>query len=188
MDSEFDLIFDDFDAELAAIQQIAVMPAGMHSSLPPKARIAASNAATLLLAATFEEFIRQQVRAAFRERARRAASITEFPDKLLAAVWRRSLEKLAKMPFDQIELDTRAIESALASTFSFCIKKETAADVGDTICHNDQNMRVAELSRLFNQIGLSNIVFEACKTESLKTLFGTGGHKKRDNSEGRRFF
>jgi hypothetical protein len=106
MATEFELIFDDFSAELGALAEMAESSRTAGSAgLTPRARIAAGNGAVLLLAAMFEEYIRQQVRAAFREKTRGATGMAEFPDKLVAVVWKRSLEALARTPFDEIEAD-----------------------------------------------------------------------------------
>ncbi len=173
MTTEFDAIFGDFSEELDAISDMA--DAG--SRLGPetstaRARIAAGNGATLLLAATFEEYVRQQVRAAFVEKARRAKSMKDFPPKIASTVWKRSLEALARTPFEEIETDGGRANGRVAATLSFCLRKELTADVADILAHNDYNMRPGELGRLFNQIGMTSIISRACEDEELVDFLG----------------
>jgi len=158
MPTEFDLIFDEFNAELDALQEMAASPnpaAGTVTS--PRVRIAAGNGATLLLAAIFEEFVRQQVRAAFRQQVDRATSINDFPERIASAVWRRSLEALARTSFSEIESNTRQVDEQIAAVTAFCLKKEIRADIGESISHNEGNMRTSQINGLFNVIGITGI-------------------------------
>ncbi len=96
MATEFELILEDFEAELVAIEGMINSLSATGSVSPARARIAGANAATLLLAATFEEFVRQEVKAAFVARAATASGMKDFPPKIAGVVWRRSLERLSR--------------------------------------------------------------------------------------------
>ena len=173
MATEFDVIFGDFADELDAISEMADARGGLGSEgSTARARIAAGNGATLLLAATFEEYVRQQVRAAFAEKARRAKSMSDFPAKIASTVWRRSLEGLARTPFEEIETDGGKANVRVAATLSFCLRKEITADVADILSHNDYNMRPRELKRLFNQIGMKNIIATVCEDKDIVDFLG----------------
>lgn len=172
MPSEFDVIFEDFVAELDALSEMAVAPASSGVGLSPKARVAAGNGATLLLGALFEEFIRQQVRAAFREKAQRAKSFGEFPKKIAAVVWRRSLETLARTPFEEIESNSAIADQRLATIVGFCLKKDLASDVADVLSHNENNMKTEQLNALFNAIGISSMCAKACEIQQLIDYLG----------------
>jgi hypothetical protein len=164
MVTEFDAIFGEFSSELDALAEMARSPGDMHpQASSPRARIAAGNGATLLLAATFEEYVRQQVRAAFRVKVKRARSMTDFPGKIASTVWRRSLELLARTPFEDIESDGTKTDARVAATLSFCLRREIAADVGDVLSHNQNNMRLPELKGLFKQIGVRAPRKMACR-------------------------
>jgi hypothetical protein len=122
--TEYDAIFGEFSSELDALAEMARAPADIGvSGLTARARVAAGNGATLLLAATFEEYVRQQVRAAFREKTKQAKGMNDFPRKIAATVWRRSLEGLARTPFAEIESDGRKTGERLTATLAFCLKK-----------------------------------------------------------------
>jgi hypothetical protein len=171
--TEFDVIFNEFSSELDALSEMALSPTDIGPKGPTaRARIAAGNGATLLLAATFEEYIRQQVRAAFRKKSKHATSIKDFPAKIASTVWKRSLEALARTSFEDIEADSRKTDARLAATLSFCLRKEITADVGEILSHNESNMRLQELGRLFNQIGLHDIVSVACEDDALQEMLG----------------
>jgi hypothetical protein len=75
MPSVFGVIFEEFEQELDAIQ-ILVGPAG-DAKPSAKARVAGANAAVLLLAASFEEFVRELAR----EYARAVVAATPSYDK-----------------------------------------------------------------------------------------------------------
>jgi hypothetical protein len=172
--TEYDLAFEDFSRELDALTEMAVLrPNAAAASMTSRARIAASNGATLLLAATFEEYVRQQVKAAYGEKVSRAKGIEDFPKKIAAVVWRRSLETLARTPFEDVESDVWSMDQRLASTIAFCLKKELTADVASTLAHNDSNMRASQLNTLFNQIGVPGISSKCCESRSLLDLLGS---------------
>jgi hypothetical protein len=130
------------------------------------------------MAATFEEFVRQQVRAAFREKVKRAKSIGDFPAKIASTVWRRSLETLAKIAFEDVESDGRRVSSKLEQTELFCIKKVVTADVAEVLSHNDANMRPSQLGALFNQIGINSIISKAARHEPVINFLGVGSADK----------
>lgn len=179
MSTEYDAIFSEFASELDALAEMVRARADLGATaLTGRARIAAGNGATLLLAAIFEEYVRQQVRAAFLEKTRRARDMKDFPVKIAATVWRRSLEGLARTPFEEIESDGRKTDARVAAILSFCVKKEITADVGDVVARNDTNMRLQELGRLFNQIGLKEIVSKCCEDNSLIDWLGADGPGK----------
>jgi hypothetical protein len=171
--TEFDVIFSDFAGELDALAEMARTPPDLGPGAPtPRARIAAGNGATLLLAATFEEYVRQQVRAVFREKSKHAKDMKDFPVKIAATVWRRSLESLARTPFEEVEADGRKTDARLAATLSFCLKKDITADVGEVLSRNDTNMRLQELGRLFNQIGVKEVIAKCCEDPDILEYLG----------------
>ena len=62
MATEFDAIFNEFSDELDALAEMADAPAAfVREGVTARARIAAGNAATLLLAAIFEEYISKSI-------------------------------------------------------------------------------------------------------------------------------
>jgi hypothetical protein len=178
MPTEFDLIFDDFSTELDALAEMAGAPTTPAAGISPRVRIAAGNGATLLLAAIFEEYVRQQVRAAFRVKVGRAKSMNDFPERIVSAVWRRSFETLARTSFREIESDVRRTDERITSILSFCLKKDINADIGETLSHNENNMRLSQLNTLFNLIGVTSISAGAATDQELIDHLGCEGPGK----------
>jgi hypothetical protein len=173
MATEFELILEDFEAELSAIEaMIATLSTTGGSASPARARIAGANAATLLLAATFEEFVRQEVKATFVARAAAASGMNDFPAKIARVVWRRSLERLSKEPLEDLERDPSGLDDKLKAAVGFCIQKDLKADVSDAVAYNENNMRPAELNRLFNQLGLKDACSKAAEYAPLAKFLG----------------
>lgn len=175
MASELEAIFDDFAVELDALLEMATGTGKRGSSgHSPRARIAAGNGATLLLAAIFEEYARQQVKAAFREKARKSTSFSDLPPKIGATVWKKSLESLSRTPFDEIELNPRRARSRTLTVLQFCLDNDVTADIGDALAHNENNMRPSQLNALFNQIGILSICSKSCMDKELIRFLGAG--------------
>jgi hypothetical protein len=173
MVTEFDLVFEDFEAELRALEgMIASLATTGEGPTSARARVAGANAATLLLAATFEEFVRQEVRAVFTTKAATAAGLDDFPNKIAGAVWRRSLERLARTSLEDLSSDPSALNDTLKATIDFCIAKDVKADVSDAVVHNENNMRPGQLNQLFNQLGLKGMCGKACEYEPLASHLG----------------
>ena len=94
MSSEVEVIAEEFGGELDAIRRLLIRaetagdgPSPIDATL----RIAASNASLLLLAASFEEFIRELVMEFCSSLFRAATRFTDIPSSVAATVWERSL-------------------------------------------------------------------------------------------------
>jgi hypothetical protein len=173
MITEFDLIYDDFAIELDALDgMISSVIASGTTATASRSRVAGANAATLLLAATFEEFVRQTVRALFNAKVKAAKDISEFPKKIAANVWRRSLEMLARTSFEDIQGKGRDVGDKLNAIQKFCIEKDIKADVSKALAHNENNMRPGQLNQLFNQIGVDNMCGRTCNNADLVKVLG----------------
>ena len=80
MTTELTLITEEFDSDLEAIRLLVNAFKNSPPISAPKARIAAANSATLLLAATFEEFVREMARAYAKAVVTAAHSLEELLD------------------------------------------------------------------------------------------------------------
>ena len=173
MPSEFDLVFEDFKIELIALEGMIGSLANVSGNIASaRSRVAGANAATLLLAAMFEEFIRQQVRAIFVAKATSACSLEVFPKKIAGVVWRRSLERLSRASLDDLSSDPRSLNEKLKAVVDFCVAKDVTADVSDAVIHNEQNMRPEEMNSLFNRVGVSNMCARSCAHAPLMAFLG----------------
>lgn len=174
METEFTPIFEEFASDLDALKKmLAIAEEGDHHPQSAKARIAAGNAATLLLAALFEEYIRQMVKASFREKVKVANGIKDFPSRIAANVWRQALERLARVEIDDVEANSISYQTRLEAVVAFSLKKDITSDVSDVLAHNKNNMRPEQLLQLFNQIGINNILQKSCKDPDLQIYLGS---------------
>ncbi|MGA0626613.1 HEPN domain-containing protein [Pseudomonas aeruginosa] len=171
--SEFSLNFDDFSSELDALSEVVTGPTeGASHTLSPRARICAGNAATLMLAAIYEEYIRQQVISAFKEKCSRVNGYTDLPKSLAGKVWKKALDNMARTQFSRIEERSRETEENIRNILNFTLRKDLRSDVSKTVAHNVNNMRPQQMAELFKDIGISEIINKSCNEHSLKILIG----------------
>ncbi len=164
MTSELALNFSEFAAELDALAELVSYEAGgQTSSLGARARVAAGNGAVLLLAALFEEYIRQQAKTAFKSKADRSTDMSGFPEKVTSKIWRKSLELLARQSFDEILRNKTSTDARVRAIIAFCLDEDVKSDVSHAIAHNENNMRPDEINGIFSNIGVKNVIGLTCK-------------------------
>lgn len=171
--SVFEIIREDFAAELGAIRELVQTFDG--GGKLAKTRLAAANSATLLVAATFEEFVREMAREHARAVVARVSSFDRLPNKLVSTAWKRSMESLARVRFD---VDQPAREGLMVDTqvrFSVVyefVKGDLTKDIYRDLIHNENNMRPGELNAMFTVAGLSNICLKVCDKPAILIFFG----------------
>jgi len=173
--SSYDLIAEDFLADLAALSEL--VGAAHTAGTSPKTRIASVNSATLLLAATFEEFVRELGRQFARDTVSRTDDPRRLPKKLTATAWKRTLEHLARAKIDtggtplsleHISSDSRAKFDAV---WAF-LGGDVSQDIYSTLIHNENNMRPGEINSVFSVCDLQNVCLKISEHENLKECFG----------------
>lgn len=180
METELTPIFEEFASDLDALKKmLPIAEEGDHHPQSAKARIVAGNAATLLLAALFEEYIRQMVKGSFREKSRVANGIKDFPQKIAANVWRQGLEILARVEIDDVEANIISYQTRLEAIVAFSLKKDITSDVSDVLAHNKNNMRPDKLLELFKKIGITDILLKSCKDQDLQNFLGSTENVKK---------
>jgi hypothetical protein len=170
----YDAILEDFVADLEVVQQTVDIVA--TSGAGPKTRVAAANASTLLLAATFEEFVRQLATEYARSVIARAQQIMDLPKELFTSVWKRSMDRLARHRIS--DLDSVGLVQFLQgssdrfnSVLNF-YSGDLTQDIYDGVIHNENNLRTQYLNALFKVSGLSDICGLASAQAKLKEYFG----------------
>nr|WP_277622744.1 HEPN domain-containing protein [Sphingomonas telluris] len=170
------MVVEEFEEELAAIS--ALVNAAADPSLGgPRARVAGANAAILLLAATFEEFVRELARSFARAVVEGCDSYDKLPPRLATVAWRRTMESLARLRLnDRTEVFSRESIFADAQTrftiaYEFC-RGDLTQDIYQELIHNESNMRPQELNSLFNLSGLGNVCGLASAEAELLTELG----------------
>lgn len=151
MATVFSVILEDYEEELDAIR-ILVDASADPAHGKPRARIAGANAAVLLLAATFEEFVRQLARAYAKNVVDTCGSFERLPPKLTGVAWRRTLEAMARTRLDSqsTNISREGMFTDLLIRFTkvyeFC-KGDISQDIFDELIHNENNMRPQSLIR-----------------------------------------
>ena len=174
MASSFSPISDDFRADLQAISElITVVQVNGNTA---KSRVASVNSSTLLLAATFEEFIREMGRQYAREIVERATSVDQLPRRMAATAWKRTLEGLARakldtggtpVPFDAIARDAR---QSFDKVCGF-VGGDITQDIYQALIHNEYNMRPKQLNEIFGVCDLSNVCLKISDKGPLLDFF-----------------
>ncbi|OYW53044.1 MAG: hypothetical protein B7Y80_18985 [Hyphomicrobium sp. 32-62-53] len=172
MASVFNLILEDFLSELEAIRLLVTT--FDSAGKPPKSRVAAANSATLLVAATFEEFIRQCAREYARAVVVNSTSFSELPPKLAATAWKRSLEALSRVRFD-VEQSVRdnlfiTTKTRFSVVYEFA-KGDLSQNIYDDLIHNQNNMRPQELNSMFKVAGLGDVCCKLADKAPIMTHF-----------------
>lgn len=172
MTTVFELIKDEFLDELEAIRLLVTTFNG--AGKPPKSRIAAANSATLLVAATFEEYIRQCAREYARAVVTNSRSFSDLPPKLAATAWKRTMDALARVRFD-VEQSARdglfiTTQTRFSVVYEF-IKGDLSQNIYENLIHNENNMRPGELNSMFKVAGLGDVCSKLADKAPIMTHF-----------------
>lgn len=175
MASTFEVITEEFAEDLEAIRSLVVTFSDPQKTA--KARIAAANSATLLLAATFEEFAREMAREYARAVVTNTESFEKLPSKLASTAWKRTMDGLAKVRLD-IEKTGAGREHLFSDAqarftviHAFC-KGDLTQDIYRDLIHNENNMRPTELNGLFKVSGLGDVCKKLSDKQSMLDTFG----------------
>jgi RiboL-PSP-HEPN len=173
MTSVFELIVEEFSDDLSVIRSLVVALSDTRQTI--KTRVAAANSATLLLAATFEEFIREMAREYARIIVISAGYFDKLPPKLANTAWRRTMERLGRVKFDlngkSMEDIFGAAQAGFSSIYEFC-RGDLTKDIYRDLIHNENNMRVGEINSLFKLSGLGDVCLKVCDKKPLLNMFG----------------
>ena len=181
MSALYTAITDEFKDQLASLAEL--VSASQEKSLMPRTRVASIRASTLLLAATFEEFIREMALERAHRVVERATTIVDIPDKLLEAAWDKTLEEIQAT---KIVGDSKQASLALKAKASrprfdavcLFVEGDISQDIYSNLTKNKNNMRPDEINRLFRIGGVQNICQEICRKRALQRFFGAGGQVK----------
>lgn len=173
---ELAAITEDFDDDLNVIR-LLTQSFDDPSRNAAKVRIAAANSATLLLAATFEEYVREMARVYAKTFVSGLDTNERLPVKLLSTAWRRTLKSLLNLqvspspPYftsDNMVSDPKAKFEAI---YEFC-RGDLSQDVFDDLIYNENNMRSAQINSLFKVSNLHDICLKISNRHPLQEFFG----------------
>ncbi|MDR3439824.1 HEPN domain-containing protein [Telmatospirillum sp.] len=173
MPAVFQAITDDFIGDLDAIRDL--IATFSDAKKPGKIRLAAANSATLLVAATFEEFAREMAREYARAVVQGTESFEKLPRNLASTAWKRTMDGLGKVKFDGSQKSGSDVFSAAQARFAvvyeFC-KGDLSKDIYRELIHNENNMRPAQLNGLFKVSGLGDVCTLCSDKQPLLDIFG----------------
>ena len=175
MTTAFAPITEEFGNDAGAIRVLVSRFSDPQQS-EPRVRIAAVNSATLLLAATFEEFVRQMAQAYAKTVVASVKSVEKLPPILAKTAWRRTMERLARNEIDSgagviSAKDMLSARTQFNVVYEFC-NGDLSQDIYDVLIHNENNMRPPQINRLFKAIGLVDVCSKIADKEPLLTNFG----------------
>ena len=174
MTSPFSVIVEDFDQDLTSLYLLVQI--GQAKRVSARTRIASIHATTLMLAAAFEEFIREMAREHAIHVVDRAQTVSEVPNMLLVTAWKRTLCELARTEGngrtkrDAVRMSAKQARRKIDALCSF-VEGDIGQDIYDHLIYNESNMRAKVINKLFRISGLENVCLQVCKQDSLKEFF-----------------
>lgn len=167
MNTDFSAIVYEFEKDLDNIGSIvSAFDAPKKSN--PRIRVAAANSATLLLAATFEEFVREMARSYAELIVNKTDKIERLPQQFRKTVWRRTMASLGQLRFGG-QSTARLILQAKAkfdAVFEFC-RGDLSQDIYEVLIHNENNMRASQINALFKISGLKDVCSLLAQREAI---------------------
>ena len=144
-------------------------------------------AAVVLLAAHFEEYVRQQIE----EYAKAVVASYEYlPDdfkqKLIENYWKSGTAKLERIRPKVSPLWSNIARPLLTSLVEFPINENTLHFEASYLCHHEQNMRWDTLSALCSRVGIKSLKDQLFKHQGLRRLIGTASKNEFGNNVERR--
>lgn len=173
MPSAVSAICDDFRRELGTIRALL----NQTGSVPPGAvgasevRLAASNASMLLLAASFEEFVRQVAKDYAQALIDAATVQSPPPDQMLEAAWERALYLLKGQKFGKRSFSAPLATQRVQILRDFCLDKLASGTVPDLLSYNMNNVTVSEFNDIFKRLGLGLFAQSLCAESVLIAHF-----------------
>ena len=172
--SPFSVIVEDFDQELTSLHLLVRI--GQAKGVSARTRVASIHATTLMLAAVFEEFIREMAREHAIHVVDKAHTVSQVPDMLIVTAWKRTLSELARgegngrTKRNAVRMAVKQARPKIDALCSF-VEGDIGQDIFDHLIYNESNMRAREINKLFRVSGLENVCQRVCQQDSLKGFF-----------------
>ena len=175
MTNEFRIITDEFDTDLAALRQLVHTFDRPGNSIA-NVRIASANSATLLLAAIFEEYVREMARAYAKAVVSTTQTINALPKKLLNTAWNRTMRSLSSYEVSNkqpVFIKDNEVTDPLVqfdTIYRFCTG-DLSQNIYDDLIYNERSMRVTQINSLFKICELDNVCSRISNKPSLMNYF-----------------
>lgn len=172
--SELGLVVEDASKEFDAIRHlIGFTDSASYNGKPlmAQARLVASNASILFIAAAFEEAVRQ-IGLAY---ARQLVSKTTIPDNRLRDIkmglWEKASSDLSSKLFGTKKFDEAKARVSLAVLQNFCLDLSEISLMVDHAVYHTRNLRVDEVNALFKRLGVSDVCAKLGRSIEYRTFF-----------------
>lgn len=165
MASDFHAVTDAFSKNLETIAKFVSSLDSPKES--PSVRVAAVNSAVLLIAATFEEFVKEMATLSVRHSVNSSDSVSKIPTILLRTAWRRTFGAIADENVPQSTDQKRILnvvnraDDRTKSLLAF-FRGDLTQEIYDDLVHNQDAMRVQQINSLFGISAIKDI----CKMTS----------------------
>lgn len=174
MTSVYEIILEEFSEELNALR--VLIDAFDNPEQSSRVRLASANSTVLLLAATYEEFVRQMASEYAKMVVMQAAKLSDVPTILVETAWRRTLDDAAKVRLEQgidfgMNDQVREARKRVRAVVNF-IEGDVSQDIYTSLTQNENNMRPHEMNSIFKRSGLSNVCKKISNHDDLLDYFG----------------
>ena len=165
MTTDFRATADEFIQSLGTVREfVSSFDSG---GATPSVRVAAVNSAMLLMAAVFEEFIKEMATLSVRHTVQTSKSISKVPSRVIRTAWKRTFSSLADLSIPQ-STDIKGVINAVNDAEVRCktllafLRGDVTREIYEGLVDNDRAMRVKQINTLF---GISDIK-DVCKATS----------------------
>lgn len=165
MTTDFRATADEFIQSLGTIREfVSSFDSG---GATPNVRVAAVNSAILLMAAAFEEFIKEMATLSVRHTVQTSKAISDIPSSVLRTAWRRTFSAISDLSIPQ-STDIKGIMNAVNGAEARCktllafLRGDVTQEIYEGLVDNDSAMRVKQINSLFGISDIKNV----CKVTS----------------------
>ena len=181
MSGIYSAILEEFKNQLSSLREL--IDTSQSKSLMASTRVASVRASTLLLAAIFEEFVREMALEHANYLVSKANSIEDLPEKMVEAAWKTTLEDIRRT---RAEGSSKRISLALTARIArprfdavcLFVEGDISQEMNSSLVHNQNNMKPIEINRLFGICGISNVCMKICRERKLRDFFSENSKEK----------
>ena len=160
MTTDFRVTADEFSQSLGTIGEF--VSDLDSSSATPSVRVAAVNSGILLIAATFEEFIREMATLSVRHTVKASSALSDVPTRVLRTAWQRTFSSIADLTIAQ-NTDNKGIMKAVndaegrSKTLLAFLRGDITQEIYTGLVDNASAMRVKQINYLFRISNIGNV-------------------------------
>jgi hypothetical protein len=172
--SDLRLVVEDADAEFDALRRLITFSNNALESgrgLPAQAKLVASNASVLFIAAAFEEFVRQLGVAYAKQLVLKHAIPDDRLRSIKMGLWQRATQELTSKQLGTRRFDEAQARIHLSVLKEFCLDVSQLSLMIDHAVYNTRNLRAEELNSLFKRLGVTDVCAKAGRSIEFRGFF-----------------